>query len=105
MSAQISWNSYSNAHRVNLWLYAFANRMAELLPDKPSPLNELLLESKEIIERISPSTWDIFSINKLSIYAMDDPKHIRSHNLTKLLRTHSPRTNSCLLSSKLGHLS
>ncbi|MGM6555677.1 VPA1262 family protein [Vibrio parahaemolyticus] len=86
MSAQISWNSYSNAHRVNLWLYAFANRMAELLPDKPSPLNELLLESKEIIERISPSTWDIFSINKLSIYAMDDPKHIRSHNLHQIIK-------------------
>lgn len=81
MSAQVSWKSYSNAHQVNLWLYALANWIAALLPNESAFLNELLLESKEIIERISPSMRDSPSINQQLQYAECDPKQMRSHHL------------------------
>ena len=87
MSAQISLKSYSNAHQVNLWLYALANRITEVLPSQSISLNELLADSKEIIDRISPSAWDGFAINRLSNYAQHDPKIICSHHFHQIIQT------------------
>lgn len=87
MSAQISYKSYSNAHQVNLWLYALAKRIAEVLPSKSISLSNILVNSEEIMERISPSAWDGFAINRLSDYAQHDPKTICSHHLHQIIQT------------------
>lgn len=87
MSAQISWGSYSNAQQVNLWIYALANKILVLLPDEAPRLNGLLLESKEIMDRISPKTWNSILINKLSLYVNSDPKQIKSHNLHQIIQS------------------
>lgn len=86
MSAQISWKSYSNAHQVNLWLYALVRRITVLVPDESPLLNELLLESEEIIERISPSTWRWISSNELLTYVKGDPEQIGSHSLHQIIQ-------------------
>ena len=87
MSAQISYKSYSDAHQVNLWLYALANRIAEVLPSQSISLNNLLADSEEIMERISPSAWNGFAISRLSNYAQHDPKTICSHHLHQIIQT------------------
>lgn len=86
MSAQVGWSSYYHAHQVNLWLYALVSRIAALLSDDNPLLNELLLESKEIIERISPSTWNSLSRTELFTYVKGDPEQIRSHSLHNILQ-------------------
>lgn len=87
MSDQINWKSYSNAHQVNLWLYGLTNKIAAMLPEQSVPIDELLVESKEIMERISPSTWDSFSINMLSNYGTPEPQTICSHHLHQIIQT------------------
>lgn len=87
MSDQINWKSYSNAHQVNLWLYGLTNKIAAMLPDQSVPLDELLVESKEIMERASPSAWDSFSINRLSNYGTSEPQIIRSHHFHQIIQT------------------
>ncbi|MBL1917352.1 hypothetical protein ELE98_36240, partial [Klebsiella pneumoniae] len=86
MSAQISCKSYNNAHQVNLWLYALARRIKTLVPDELPLLNELLLESEEIIERISPSTWRWSSSKDLLTYVNGDPEQIGSHGLHQIIQ-------------------
>lgn len=86
MSDQINWKSYSNAHKINLWLYGLANKIAALSADRSIALNGLLSESKEIIERISPSTWDSFLINGLSNYGTSEPQIICSHHLHQIIQ-------------------
>lgn len=93
MSPQISWGSYSNAHRVNLWLYAMINRISVLLPKKSTTLNNLLLESIEIKERISKSNLEFFASNGLLSYADTAPQEICSHHLHQLIHNALRPTN------------
>lgn len=81
MSAQVSWKSHINAHEVNFWLYALARRIAALVHDESPLLNELLLESESIIERINPSTFGRVSRDELLTYVKGDPDQIKSHSL------------------------
>lgn len=87
MSAQVSWKSYSNAHKVNLWLYALVRRIAALLHDESPLLNEILSESEAIIERINPSAWDRLSSDELLTYAKGDPDQIKSHSLHRIIQS------------------
>lgn len=81
MSAQVSWKSHSNAHKVNFWLYALARRIAALVHDGSPLLNDLLLDSEAIVERINPSTWVSVSSDELLTYVKCDPNQIKSHSL------------------------
>lgn len=81
MSAQISWSTFSNAYKVNIWLYALARRIPALPDDEATSLNGLLLESEALIERINSSTWDSISSDELLTYMKGDPDQIASHSL------------------------
>lgn len=87
MSAQVSWKSHGNAHEVNLWLYALARRIAALLHYGSPLLNQLLLDSEAIIERINPSTWGKVSSDELLTYVKGDPDQIKSHGLLRIIQS------------------
>lgn len=87
MSAQVSWSSFSNAHQINLWLYALLKRIVILLQHKSLIASQLLQESEDIIERISPPTMSSLSIKRLLIYIEYEPEKIRSHHLHKMIQS------------------
>lgn len=59
------------------------------MPDELPLLNELLLESEEIIERISPSTWRWSSSKDLLTYVMVIPNRLGHMVFIKLFREQS----------------
>ena len=87
MSDQINWKSYSTAHQVNLWLYGLTSKIAVMLPDQSEQFDKLLADSKAIMERLSVSAWDSFSINGLSNYGTSEPQIICSHHLHQTIQT------------------
>ncbi len=82
LSAQVNWRSHIQSHEVNLWLYALVRRIAALVHDEENqPLDELLLESELILERLTPSAWKRATSRELLTFAKGDPDQIRSHSL------------------------
>lgn len=86
LGAQRDWKAFSNAHQVNLWLYALARKISALEPSEPLSWKELILESEEIIERIQPSHCNWLSRNQLLTYVKGDPEQIRDHSLHQIIQ-------------------
>lgn len=81
-SAQVSWQSYIQAHEVNLWLYALARRIDALADvDATSSLDGLLRESIEIISRLPDRYLDAVTNTELLTYMEGDPEQLKSHRL------------------------
>lgn len=88
LSAQISWRSHIRAHEVNLWLFGLTRRIAALVhDDKRQPLEELLLESEAIVERLPPSSSRTITSYELLSFAKGDPDQIKFHSLHQTIQT------------------
>ncbi|WP_258041269.1 VPA1262 family protein [Pseudomonas syringae] len=88
LSAQISWRSHIRAHEVNLWLFGLTRRIAVLVHDDVrQQLEELLLESEAIVERLPPCSSRSIISDELLTFVKGDPDQIKSHSLHQTIQT------------------
>lgn len=84
-SAQVSYSSYSQAHHVNLWIYALIKRMSSRVHhDENIKLNRMLEESELLLERQSDAKREIHMNQGLLKYFMKNPEDVRLHYLSTL---------------------